>query len=99
LRNRVVQEPPPPEVAVLDPDAAPLYWQEPGMLLNLFGEMAERNLFLVQHLQVRLAPMPRARSASPWSDRYRMTVMAPTQHNCALAACPKQVRDIKVDDL
>jgi len=55
LRGRVMQEPLPPEVAVLDPDAAPLYWQEPGMLLNLFGEMAERNLFLVQHLQVRLA--------------------------------------------
>ena len=36
---------------MLDPDAAPMYWREPGMLLDLFGEMAERNLFLVQHLQ------------------------------------------------
>ena len=63
MRDRAAQEPPPPEVAVLDPDASPLYWQEPGMLLDLFGEMAERNLFLVQHLQVRLALMSRARGA------------------------------------
>ena len=53
MLSHVAQEPPLPEVAVLDPDAAPLYWREPGMLLDLFGEMAERNLFLVQHLQVR----------------------------------------------
>jgi hypothetical protein len=48
-----VQEPHPPELAVLDVDAEPMYWQAPGQLLDLFGEMAERNLFLVQHLQVR----------------------------------------------
>ena len=29
-----------------------MYWQQPSQLLDLFGEMAERNLFLVQHLQV-----------------------------------------------
>lgn len=47
----VMQDPPPPETTLLEPDEAPLYWQKPGMLLDLFGEMAERNLFLVQHLQ------------------------------------------------
>ena len=41
---------------MLDPDSEPMYWQHPSQLLDLFGEMAERNLDLVQHLQVRSMP-------------------------------------------
>ena len=55
---------------MLDPDAAPLYWQEPGMLLDLFDEMAERNLFLVQHLQARLMLCPVPMSPKPASLRH-----------------------------
>ena len=65
---------------MLDPDVAPLYWQEPSMLLGLFGEMAERNLFLVQHLQVGLAPMPRTSPASPCCGMHTTISVASVQH-------------------
>ena len=56
----MIQAPPPPKLAVLDVDGEPMYWQDPGQLLDMFSEMAERNLFLVQHLQVRPLPRPHA---------------------------------------
>ena len=50
--NVSAQEPQPPEVVVVDPDAEAMYWRSPAALLSLFSQMEERNLFLVQHLQV-----------------------------------------------
>lgn len=48
-----IQEPAPPELEVVKPEEELMYWQAPGALLGLFSQMEERNLFLVQHLQVR----------------------------------------------
>lgn len=40
---------------LVDPDEESMYWEAPGALLGLFSQMEERNLFLVQHLQVSRA--------------------------------------------
>lgn len=48
----VLQEPPPPAaVTEGEREDGPMYFQDPRMLLQIYGHLEEQNLFLIQNAQ------------------------------------------------